>query len=39
MYESLFTAQGLRVQLDFTAPDADINLGRFETLRAMKDQF
>lgn len=39
VYSTAFTQQGLRVQLYFRSPDASINLGRFEALRAMKDQF
>jgi Domain of unknown function (DUF4268) len=39
VYSTAFTQQGLRVQLYFRSPDASINLGRFEALRAMKDHF
>jgi hypothetical protein len=39
VYSTAFTQQGLSVQLYFRSPDAGINSGRFEALRAMKDQF
>ena len=38
-YSTAFTQQGLSVQLYFSSPDASINSGRFEALRAMKDEF
>jgi len=38
-YSTAFTQQGLTVQLYFGSPDASINLGRFETFRAIKDEF
>lgn len=38
-YSTAFTHQGLGVQLYFSSPDARINSGRFEALRAMKDEF
>ncbi|WP_375487757.1 DUF4268 domain-containing protein [uncultured Mycobacterium sp.] len=39
VYSTAFTQQGLSVQLYFRSSDASLNLGRFEALRAMKDQF
>jgi hypothetical protein len=39
VYSTVFTQQGLSVQLYFRSSDASINLGRFEALRATKDQF
>jgi hypothetical protein len=38
-YSTAFTRQGLSVQLYFCSPDASINSGRFEALRAIKDEF
>ena len=38
-YSTALTQQGLSVQLYFSSPDASINLGRFEALRAIKDEF
>jgi hypothetical protein len=38
-YSTAFTPGGLSVQLYFSSPDASINLGRFEALRAVKDEF
>jgi Domain of unknown function (DUF4268) len=38
-YSTAFTYRGLGVQLYFSSPDPSINLGRFETLRAIKDEF
>jgi Domain of unknown function (DUF4268) len=38
-YSTAFTHQGLGVQLYFSSRDARINSGRFEALRAMKDEF
>jgi hypothetical protein len=38
-YSTAFSQQGLSVQLYFSSPDASINLGRFEALRAIKDEF
>lgn len=39
VYSTAFSQQGLSVQLYFRSPDASINQGRFEALRAMNDQF
>ncbi len=38
-YSTAFTQQGLSVQLYFSSSDASINLGRFEALHSMKNQF
>lgn len=38
-YSTAFTHQGLSVQLYFNSSDASINSGRFEALRAIKDDF
>ncbi|MEE2852770.1 MAG: DUF4268 domain-containing protein [Actinomycetota bacterium] len=38
-YSTAFTHQGLGVQLYFSSPDARVNLGRFEALHAIKDEF
>lgn len=38
-YSIAFTHRGLGVQLYFSSPDGRINLGRFEALRARKDEF
>jgi hypothetical protein len=38
-YSTAFTHQGLGVQLYFSSPDSRINSGRFEALRAIKDEF
>jgi Flp pilus assembly protein TadG len=38
-YSTAFTQRGLSVQLYFSSPDAGINLGQFEALRAIKDEF
>jgi hypothetical protein len=38
-YSTAFTQQGLSVQLYFSSPNASINSGRFEALRAIKDEF
>lgn len=38
-YSTAFTHRGLAVQLYFSSRDPSINLGRFEALRAIKDDF
>jgi hypothetical protein len=38
-YSTAFTHRGLGVQLYFSSPDAGINLGRFEALREIRDEF
>jgi hypothetical protein len=38
-YSTAFTHRGLSVQLYFSSTDASINLGRFEALHAVKDEF
>jgi hypothetical protein len=38
-YSTAFTQRGLCVQLYFSSPDAGINSGRFEALRATKEDF
>jgi hypothetical protein len=38
-YSTAFTHQGLGVQLYFSGPDSRVNLGRFEALHAIRDEF